>query len=54
MRLPHARQDRANTRPAELRFKARPIARQSPELPPVPPRREFGFDRECDQNIHRA
>jgi hypothetical protein len=54
MRLPHARQDRANTRPAELRFKARPIARQSPELPPVPPWREFGFDRECDQNLHRS
>src|SRR5712691_4439015 len=54
LRLPHARQDRADARTAELRFEARPIAWQSPELPAIPPRREFRFDREHDQNIHRS
>ena len=50
--LPHARQNRADPRAAEFRFKDRPFARQAAKIPAPLPRREFRLNRKCHQYIH--
>ena len=52
MGLPHARQNRADPRAAEFRFKDRPVTRHAAKVPAPLPRREFRLNRECHQYVH--